>query len=338
MKNYASFPPSNLEKNPFMVLLDDALKKHGWTQTIFTFKVVNLLRYRRAVSILYFHWPESIWRSSSVTVSWLKAILFAFKTKLARRLNYRIVWSVHNVMPHHYKSEKLEVFMRNFLIANVDLLIFHSLNGKADLIEKFQNISFTSVTALHGHYEELYQPDGKMDRHSLGIALHDKVFLMFAKNRGKEGEDSFLSQWIARSRTRAHLIISGTLSAASEQRISGIPGIIYQKGFKLRPRVGDLMKLADILVLPYDRITTSGMFFLAVTFGKPILAPDLDFFRMHMANNGGILYASTAGIGEAIDQAMDRVFDESAILEQKKKYNWNRSAIQIAEAFNKIVC
>ena len=67
------------------------------------------------------------------------------------------------------------------------------------------------------------------------------------------------------------------------------------------------MNAADVVVLPYRRITTSGAAMLAWSFGKPVIAPALPAFVESMDNAPflGILYDPTdpAALRNALQQA-----------------------------------
>jgi len=336
---YASYPPADLERNPFMVLLGNELRKKGWDSKTFTFKIVNLVKYRREVSILYFHWPESIWRSSSILITLIKAFVFLIRLATAKLLGYRIVWSAHNSWPHEFLLKGVEQIMRIFLIKNCDLVIGHSLNSAEELNEYFGVKPKKYQLALHGHYDNVYLPEGRLTRELLNIDSEKKIFLLLAKTRSRNEDDFFINEWMNWDSHKSILIISGTLSVGSKEKVKNLKNIFFIEGFRSRGEMADLFVLANIIVLPYRKITTSGMFFMAVTFGKPILAPDIPFFKLHMAKNGGVLYRLNQNdLRNEFNKACDVNFDIGAILRQKEIYSWTHSGSAIGKIFTGLLC
>src|SRR5262245_49161250 len=99
--------PSVLESNPYQRLLYGELARHGIVLADeVPFEVRALLRARKLVRVLHFHWPQPHWRHERGPrilrrpLSYVKVSLFAARLAAARALGYRIVWTVHQVYPH----------------------------------------------------------------------------------------------------------------------------------------------------------------------------------------------------------------------------------------------
>src|SRR5215207_5479513 len=95
----ASFPPV-LRTNPYQRLLYDQLARIGLDLADGArLTLPFLLRSRRDVQVLHFHWPQSYWRPGS-SFAWAgpvgaaaKRALFALRLAAARAVGYRIVWT-----------------------------------------------------------------------------------------------------------------------------------------------------------------------------------------------------------------------------------------------------
>ena len=102
MTGLASFPPP-LPQNPYQRLLYENTAVHGLTLVGGVhFKIHSLLRHRRRVRALHFHWPQNYWRQESHPrgpVTWAKLGLFGIRLITARALGYRLVWTIHEVRP-----------------------------------------------------------------------------------------------------------------------------------------------------------------------------------------------------------------------------------------------
>ena len=66
------------------------------------------------------------------------------------------------------------------------------------------------------------------------------------------------------------------------------------------------MNAADVVVLPYREILTSGAIILAMSFGKPIIAPKIGCIPDYIDDNGGFLYnpLDVQGLLEAMRKAI----------------------------------
>ena len=102
--------------------------------------------------------------------------------------------------------------------------------------------------------------------------------------------------------------------------------------------LADVMELTNAVALPYKRITTSGFYFLALTFKKGIIAKDLPFFRRHSTQNTILLYNDASGLQNAFEQVCNGwVPDMPEINMLRNQFSWSKSASIIAEKFNQIV-
>ncbi len=85
------------------------------------------------------------------------------------------------------------------------------------------------------------------------------------------------------------------------------PGLVVLVPRRLTDaELAGLVSRADLVVMPYRRVLTSGTYFLATTFGKPSLAPRSGMFN-HLIDHGhdGLLYdGSVSGLAAALEEAL----------------------------------
>ena len=338
---YAAFPPPTDKSNPFQILLSNHLKQKGWDYSSFNLSFKKLWQNRNNVSVLYFHWPESIWRKSLFFKMALAAGSFIVKLYFAKTLGYKLAWSAHNVIPHTYKSLTLERFMRKWILKNFDLIIGHAYDVDKALSERF-SIKFDHkyTLALHGIYEDHYRPSDKLKRENFNISQEAKLLLLMSNGKPYQGNESFIEFWLNHCHDSSiHLIVTGKFSESLLRKIAKCASITLVEGFLPDQTMADLMVMTDFVVLPYERITTSGMYFLALTFEKPIIAPNIRFFERHTLPTTAILFdANKHDYQSAIDIVKSGwQKDEIAIRKLKEKFSWNDSAEFIAEAFNNLI-
>lgn len=331
MRYYCSYPPSG-DANPFFLLLENHLLQHQWKPRTFHFKTGKLFRNRKEVSILWFHWPSSHWRSSNKLMKILKAIRFFYHVQLASMLGYKMVWSAHNVLPHGFPNSKFELKLRKMFVKRMDLVVGHAKNTEAMLKEK-SIFSKKYHMAIHGHYEDFYEKKSEeLSRSSLDFSNSDIVLLL--KSGGKNYEDAkrFYQFFSEKKYQNIKLLVVGNKFQAQEN-------VTYLEGFLSNEQLASCLDICDYMVLPYEDITTSGAFFLALTFHKSVIAKKLDFFVQHTLENTAVLYEDQdelTSLLNAIDSG-SLVINADNLSKMKSEYTWEKAAKTISKEFNNLL-
>ena len=99
------------------------------------------------------------------------------------------------------------------------------------------------------------------------------------------------------------------------------------------------LNACDVFVLPYKDITTSGAAYLALSFGRPLIAPLIASFPEVITASSGILYNATKpdGLVTALTEARTQEWSENKILEYAHKYDWNKLGPQLCGLYRKQV-
>jgi beta-1,4-mannosyltransferase len=350
--HFISYPSSN-SVNPFIRLLNDALASKGYQEVkdinlLYSFK--NALKYRDNVKILHFHWPESLWRTNYFLLSIIKSIRFIIAVYFLRSLGYKLVFSAHNVIPHFGKiNVGLEKRMRRFILKHFDLTIGHSYLTYQELKSTYNIKPRNYVLALHGLYYNYLSLSGK---HYDNIARSEKIklYLQYSKNEYK-GSARFLDlfgELPQDIKSNFCLVLSGDKNSDITKKISE-NGITYvwideetqNKGYLSDEELVGIIKAVDFVVLPYKKITTSGAYFLALTFNKKVLATNLPFFKAHSTEQIAVLYDGSL---HSLQAGLKRVIDEwpapdiGKQLDQfKQQFSWDQSANNIAQAYGELI-
>src|SRR5688572_22491448 len=115
MPSFASFPFLD-PWSPHLILWTFALEERGWLAQPMVWWPVSLLKHRRRIPVLVFHWPNTYWRDPSERKARFRAWLFRLMVGLARRLGYKLVWVANNVLPHDAQHGELEISQRRFIL------------------------------------------------------------------------------------------------------------------------------------------------------------------------------------------------------------------------------
>ena len=100
--------------------------------------------------------------------------------------------------------------------------------------------------------------------------------------------------------------------------------------------LSDLFSTVDFLFLNYKSITNSGQFYLATNYSLPVIAPDLDFFKMHSSQKTSILFESNKELSMQIDNIIDKIekgwaFDAKEMERMNFNYDPKNSVFRLIE-------
>lgn len=331
---FSAYPP-DVEGNPSIELFHKSLIDQGFIHNQIEFKLKDLWINRVNGLVLLFHWPSYFWNSSNRVISWIKLFRFILKVMFAKNLGYKLLWSAHNTLPHNVVFPTIEMCSRRFIMSNFHLIINHSHNASQERYDLFGIRGKREVEAIHGHYEDIYIPGGTFTREILGIPQESKVIFLHANMRDYKGDAEFIDLFMKEAPLNIYLILMGK-GCSCKFKNENIKCI---EGYRSNSEMADLISISDFFALPYKRITTSGAFFLAVTFKKPVIATDLPFFRQHAFPGTSLFYNSEKGSFASVIKEIESGWtpDVKELNNMKIAYTWSNAAKAIKRAVNDIL-
>ena len=95
------------------------------------------------------------------------------------------------------------------------------------------------------------------------------------------------------------------------------------------------MNACNVCVLPYKNATTSGAAMLALSFGRPIVAPDIGPFPELITQATGILYdpSQPNALLLALQQARQQTWSEAEIFDYIHQFDWDKLGPQLASLY-----
>jgi len=234
-----------------------------------------LVRNRKRVGVLHFHWPEFYYRgpAGAATVRALAGFLACLA--LARALGYRIVWTIHNALPH--EPHPADRFVR-WILMRIARTAVHSRAARRALPPGGD----LPAVVPHGHYIGAY-PDTVSRRDArarLGVPPGDRVLLFFGQVRDYKGIADLLQAFRSIADPHVKLVVAGRPAAAADgetlrKLAAGDGRIQLHLRFVPDDEVQVFFRSADFVVLPYRHVLTSGVAILALSFGRPLVVPRL---------------------------------------------------------------
>ena len=277
--------------NPYQELLYGEMRRRG-VQVIYLGQLtpsesLNLLllpletvvRRLGGARVVHLHWVYAFGLSfseRSVAIRRATGYWFTAWLWLVRLLNVRLVWTAHNVLPQTpVFSDDLRA--RRRLVAACDLVIAHS-KATLEQLAALGMVPRRSAVIPHGPFTEPVEPPRLR---TPGDGGQPRQLLYFGKIRPYKGVDVLLEAFAALPpELDAHLTVAGVCDGPAAAELTRLaaksPGRVTLR-FEWIPdgEAARLLHLADAVVLPFRKITTSGSAMLALGHGLPLVVPDL---------------------------------------------------------------
>ena len=283
MRVLASPAFSNEKVNPYNALLYQEINKlEPASVEEYTHKKALLSKY----DVIHFHWPDGYINLPGLMKSSQRIALIALIITVARIRGTKIVWTVHNIVPHDSYHKKLSRRFMNWFVHHCDGFIFMSEQSKERFVGHYRlekDIAFAIIP--HGHYRSSYPPEINQAeaKKQLGIPETQKVLLAFGMIKPYKNMDQLVKLFTAAKLTGYSLIIAGNpetpeIAAELKQLKAGHPDIHLFLTFIPDDEIHIYHSAADIVILPYKTILNSGALILALSFNKPVIAPHVGAF------------------------------------------------------------
>lgn len=292
----AAFPPRILkDRNPYARLLYAELERVGFeTIDASPLKLNWLLRARRDVHVLHFHWdPQQKYVQRTpdrVTlvlralrnqrlVPWWDLVSFVTLLATARILGYRLIWTIHEICPHESDDGRQDILASRALARLSHLLLAHDAGTAERAREAFKLPGAEIHVVPHGSYIGVYPPGRTRDivRSELCLSPDAFVFLAFGHLRTFKEFPLLFDAFAALSLSSARLIVAGVpWDAGIRKAVCSAAERDSRIHLLLEPvpveRVDELFKASDAAVFPRGDGWTSGSLILAMSMGIPVVA------------------------------------------------------------------
>ena len=283
------FPP---EKHPYQNMLYGEMERLG-VQAVYVGELTPIatlnfllmpleLTARRIAGarIFHLHWVFTLMPPGAKrfpVLRWVAQIWFVVLLRTCRMIGMHLVWTAHNVLPHEQVFRD-DVSARQALVASSDLVLAHS-KATLDELAALGAVVHRSAIIRHGPFGSI--PSAKLLR-SPGFGGGPRRFLFFGYVREYKGVADLLAAFAALpDDVAAHLTVAGQcddpslMSHLCELARRCGPNVLLRLEHVPDDEVSQLLAAADVVVLPFRRTTTSGSAMLALSYGRPLIAPNL---------------------------------------------------------------
>lgn len=319
------FIPDYRKDNSYQSNLSNSLSKKG-VYVYFEGRVIKSVL-DSMPDILHIHWtyPFLIAKSRFGTI--VKSVKFICELLLLKSFGIKIIWTVHNIVDHEGKFKSTELFFNKLLIKLCDKLIVHCQSAKTEIMKMYDKEDSSIEVIPHGSYIGLYENMITREdaRRKLNIDIDDKVILYFGQVRPYKGIPELIDVFKRLKDEKCKLLIVGKpLNDEIRENIInsciGNSNIINILKFVPDDDIQIYMNAADVVVLPFKDILTSGSAILSMSFGRPIIIPISGCMSDTIDEKWNFMYSRTEedGLFKAIRRSLNM---EVASLDNMGKHN-----------------
>ncbi|PFG33183.1 glycosyltransferase [Sanguibacter antarcticus] len=270
----------NRAKNPFQALLTEGLERQGWVVREF-----NLKRspFRRA-DVWHWHWPDAQFSRKGTVRARVRSLMLRTLLLLARARGTRVVWTVHNFANHEGNNAEVEARFFAHLQKVVSGVHFMSEASRTEAYERLPYLAQRPYVVLpHGHYRDVVTPSPRAAaRERLDLRGAGVLFAFVGQIRRYKGVGQLLDAFAGVQSRSAHLLVAGSVkddsapylqeSADTDDRVQLVLRYLEDE------EMSTMVSAADVVVLPYEKVTNSGSALLALSLDRPVLVPRTETF------------------------------------------------------------
>lgn len=225
--------------------------------------------------------------------------IFLAQIETMKSNGIKIIWTVHNILPHDSKLKEAQTKLRVELIKLADII--HIMNEDTQrLSEPFFEIPSEKIIFVpHPTYRGFYPSVVTREESRFQLKLPQKgtVFLFFGSIQAYKGLEDLISAFekIQKTNSEVFLVIAGKVVNKSyfstiQRKIHSNEHIRLFNSRISTEHVQYYFKAADYCVCPYRITLNSGVAHLAHTFSIPVIGPNIGGFKLLLKDGGGLLY------------------------------------------------
>lgn len=353
----AIFIPDYSRANPYQKALADSLSKEGVEVSFGTisrlFSVLSSVKNHWKPNILHIHWPHPFLLASSGGKTILKSFSFIGELLILKLFGIKVVWTVHNITNLEGKCKYIELFFCKLIARLCGKLIVHCPSAKNEVMNAYGMSEDSRVVVIpHGSYIHSYENviSREQARKQLQLHIEDVVFLCFGLIRSYRGVSELVEAFKKLDAPRAKLLIAGkpyNAEIATDILERCHKNETIKTVFKFIPydKVQIYVNVADVVVYTcnpsfFSPSQMPGGVILAMSFGKPVIAPALGCIPDVLDSEGSFLYdpSEKDGLLKAMQQALDTNTGDLVKIgkhnfELAKKLDWDWIANKIYNVY-----
>ncbi|GEL94970.1 glycosyltransferase [Cellulomonas composti] len=256
-----SFRTPRTTTNPYLVQLRDALGASADVRT-FSWRAALL----EPFDVLHVHWPEVVVERRSRVRHLAACVLFALAVRRASSRGRVLVRTVHNLAPHEEPDRASAAVLRS---CDARTAWWIRLTDRTPVPDEAR-----VTTVPHGDYVAWFADRPRAEVVPGTIAYVGLI-------RPYKGVEDLLDVVATMPDPGLRLVVAGSPAddetrRVLEQRAAADPRVVLDLRYLDDTALVERLTSAELVVLPYRRMHNSGALLLALSLGRPVLAPRTD--------------------------------------------------------------
>ncbi len=292
----------------------DAVAVHEWPQRT---AILGAWWAQGRPQVVHVHWTHEFLGGSTGTPSARNVRWFEWQLRLLKARGVRIVWTVHNLKGHEAGDDPRDAKAQRSMIEAADAIILHCEMARHALTELYRP-SAAARTRMHvlphGNYVTQYDVDADASaaRAALALPPAGRIFAFVGSIRGYKNVAELLDAFVgvAELGPDDRLLVCGKplpkkLGRELKERAAADPRIVLRLERIAEAQLSGILRAADAVVLPFRDILTSGSAILAMSHGRPVIAPAMGCLPETLPADASLLYDPDApdGLRDAMRDA-----------------------------------
>lgn len=269
--------------------------------------------------------------------------------KLLKKLGIKTVLTAHNILPHGTGVKNMKSYKKIYSI--VTAIIVHAENTRTELSESL-NIDLRKIHVIpHGIFDlgknvDSEKVDSYIEKFRTQLELDKKVvFSALGTINDYKGIDLIVDVWKNETISKnndIHLIIAGKGYHEKLVELNDMGNVSLLNRFLLEEEFLALLKLTDFVLLPYKKISQSGILLSAINEKKRVIVSDVGGLKdpFKFGEIGYVLSdLNHIELNKAITMA---TFNNSVLPDEKiwhkifKYYDWKDIGLKTNELYNSL--
>jgi len=274
------FEPVETEGNKYAEIISKGLKRNGLEVFSVTsmFADFNLFS---EIKLVHLNWFENLDGSDNTAkiITFCKKI---FKLLLFWITGKKVVWTMHNRLPHDKELMFFKKLMIKSLIRFSSIIVIHSKMSEGILLELDPSVGKKIRYIPHPNYVGDYLPDQPEKVLPSGDGGAKPVKLLFVGAIKPYKNIELLIELASVYQEEIQLTIAGKpQSRAYQQKLMdaarNFPNVVMNFSFVSDVDLANYIQDTDLLILPYDLRSSlnSGTVILAFSSGKTVICPSI---------------------------------------------------------------
>ncbi len=288
--------------NPYWPILADSLVKLGIIfihDTPNYFDLTWLRRNHNKVNVLHLHYIQQFYRiPNTENINFSNFLKFIFSLFYAKLLGYHLVFTFHNLSPTKTLHPNwIDSLCHKTTIKISNKIIIHCNEAEFLLQKKFGR-AHGVIKVNHPSVIDWY-PNciaKNTAREILNLPQDSTIFLFFGGIRPNKGIELLIEAFNLLNNNHFHLLIAGTIQSprSYSEKMNELSKNNNKISLHLKKIEDDDVQLylnaSDIVALPFRSILTSSSAHLAMSFKRPVIAPEMGCLPELIEPNMGWLF------------------------------------------------